>query len=209
MRPTLTAIALLFATAVAIGAPPEKVTVDLLRFTPPLGWKVETKQNTYTSYTTVNKPKGEYCQIFVFLSLASLGDLGKDFDREWQNVIVKPYSVTAAPHLTETREANGYEARAGVVPFEFNHQTAVAILFTLRGFDRVTSIVAVTNNAEAYMPAIQNVLASVEITKPATVATSTAKASPTTTAKPAALQGYMDYSPFTKTWTWRLRTPPQ
>jgi hypothetical protein len=53
MRPTLTAIALLFATAVAIGAPPEKVTVDLLRFTPPLGWKVETKQNTYTSYTTV------------------------------------------------------------------------------------------------------------------------------------------------------------
>jgi hypothetical protein len=28
-------------------------------------------------------------------------------------------------------------------------------------------------------------------------------------AKPAALQGYMDYNPITRTWTWKLRYPPK
>jgi len=27
-------------------------------------------------------------------------------------------------------------------------------------------------------------------------------------AQPTPLQGYMDYNPFTKTWTWKLRYPP-
>jgi hypothetical protein len=29
------------------------------------------------------------------------------------------------------------------------------------------------------------------------------------TENPAALQGYMDYNPFTKSWTWKVRYPPK
>jgi hypothetical protein len=72
------------------------------------------------------------------------------------------------------------------------------------------SIVAVTNNQD-YLPAVQALLGSVEMIKPKAGTTTTTKAKPAASkeaAKPAALQGYMEYSPFTKTWTWKVRYPP-
>ena len=85
------------------------------------------------------------------------------------------------------------------------------MLVTITGYGRTASIVALTNNEE-YSSAIQDFLASVRAAKPAAGASTTENpaANPATNpaSKPTALQGYMEYSPFTKTWTWRLRYPP-
>jgi len=86
------------------------------------------------------------------------------------------------------------------------------MLTTITGYGRSVSIVAVTNNQD-YVAAIQEMLGSVAMIKPATGAAATTRAAPKETAKgnakPTALQGYMDYNPITKMWTWKLRYPPK
>lgn len=80
------------------------------------------------------------------------------------------------------------------------------MLTTITGYNRTVSIVAVTNSDE-FTPAIQSLLGSVKMNKQ--VAAKAVAKPAAKTAKPTALQGYMEYSPYTKTWTWRLRTPQQ
>ena len=210
MTRLLVVLLLILSPAVARA---EKTTFDLLRFTPPApwkkaGWKKElTKTNL--GYTSVDKSTGTYCQIFIVKSTTSKGDLASDFDSEWKDVIVGSFKVTDAPTMTDPAEADGWQVKAGVATFPFDGGTSIALLTTGSGFGRVVSIVAVTNNAD-YVPVVQAFLGSVELIKPpATTAKTAAKSPAKEAAKPAALQGYMEYSPFTKTWTWKLRYPPK
>lgn len=41
----------------------QKVTYDLLSYTPPGLWQKEVKENTYTSYTVTNQQTRGYCQF--------------------------------------------------------------------------------------------------------------------------------------------------
>lgn len=185
----------------------QKVTYDLIGYAPPVAWQKEVKESTYVSYTSTNQQDGSYCQIFVLLGVNSKGGIAADFEHEWQNLILKQYKVTQAPQITETKAEDGWQAKAGVAPFAFGNGTSVVMLTTITGYGRTASIVALTNSQD-YSPAIQDLLASVEMKKPAVGASVAANPAAKPTSKPTALQGYMDYSPFTKTWTWRLRQPP-
>lgn len=186
----------------------ERAINDLLSYEPPpAGWTKEVKAKHYTSYSIVNGR--EYCQIFVLPGTNSKGDIGADFDTEWQALIVGNYRVTSAPELTESEAELGWKVKAGVATFTFEG-VSMAMLTTVSGYGRTASIVALTNS-QGYAPVIQSLLGSVKMNKvPATVLPSTAAAQPAATAaaQPAALQGYMEYNPFTKSWTWKVRYPP-
>lgn len=185
----------------------QKVTYDLIGYAPPVAWQREVKENTYVSYTSTNRQDGSYCQIFVLLGVSSKGSIAADFEHEWQNLVLKQYKVTQAPQITETKAEDGWRTKAGIAPFAFGDGTSMVMLTTITGYGRTASIVALTNSQD-YSPAIQDLLASVEMRKPAVGASAAANPAAKPTSKPTALQGYMDYSPFTKTWTWRLRQPP-
>jgi len=124
------------------------------------------------------------------------------------------YKNTTPAQITDTAEEDGWKVKAGVTTFDWNNGTSIAMLTSISGYGRVVSIAAVTDN-QAYASAIQALLGSVEMKKPATAtattsaATASAKRAAKGTAKPAALQGYMEYHPFTKAWTWKVRYPPQ
>lgn len=187
----------------------ERAINDLLSYErPPAAWTKDVKAKHYTSYSIV---KGrEYCQIFVLPGTNSKGDIGADFDTEWQALIVGNYRVTSAPELTESEAELGWKVKAGVATFAYEG-VSMAMLTTVSGYGRTASIVALTNS-QSYAGAIQSLLASVKMNQvPSTPLPSAATAQPAAAAgaaQPAALQGYMDYNPFTKSWTWKVRYPP-
>ena len=189
-----------------------KEVYDLIHYKPPSGWKQtawrkdESIKNVL-SYTMTDRETRSYCQIFLIRSTTSKGNVNSDFDSEWQELIVKQYKTTAPAKVTDTAEENGWKVKSGVGTFEFDGGTSIAILTTISGYTRATSIVAVTNNQQ-FTPAIQELLGSVELKRPPVTAAVPAKPGAGETAKPTALQGYMDYNPFTKTWTWKVRYPP-
>ncbi len=204
MKLLLLFVALCVSTATAFGG---RVSNDALNYTPPgKGWKTEVKAKHYTSYSITNKATRAYCQIFVLLGTNSKGDIAADFDNEWKMTILSSYKVTSDAQVTETETEAGWQAKAGVASFEFDGSVSVAMLTTITGYNRTVSIVAVTNSDE-FTPAIQSLLGSVKMNKQ--VAAKAVAKPAAKTAKPTALQGYMEYSPYTKTWTWRLRTPQQ
>jgi hypothetical protein len=216
---TLGVVAALAAGPVFLPASalPGTVTYDLVRYTPPapwkgLSWEKDLKKDDHsTSYTVIDPKARTYCQIFVLRSRPSQGSLAQDFQVEWKDIVVSNYHVSAAPNQTDTAAEAGWQAKAGVATFAFDGGTSIAMLTTLRGYDRAVSIVAVTSSPD-YLPAVQALLGSVELIKPAMGASggtpSAEKVRPAQTAQPAALQGYMDYNPFTKSWTWKVRYPP-
>lgn len=190
----------------------QRVSNDLLSYAPPpASWQKEVKEHRFTSYGIVNQR--EYCQIFVLVGDKSTGDIAGDFEREWKNLVVANYAVAGPPTLTQTATEPGWQARAGVGNFEYAGGVSVAMLTTITGYGRTASIVAVTNS-KAYTPVIQSVLASVKMnpvphaTKPAAAPAPGPAATSKQKAQPTALQGYMDYSPFTRTWTWKVRYAP-
>ena len=200
------ALCLSAATAFA-----ERVSNDLLSYAAPPGtWNKEVKEKTYTSYSITNRAKGTYCQIFVLLGVASKGSLAADFDNDWKTSILTSYAVTSDPQLAESELGGGWRAKTGVASFAFNGAVSAAMLTTISGHGRTAAIVAVTNSDE-FTPVIQDLLGSVQMNKVAADGKAPAKpAAPVDNnkAQPTALQGYMEYNPFTKSWTWKVRYPP-
>ena len=186
---------------------------DGVHYTPPAvwkkaAWKRDESVKNVLSYTMTDQDTKTYCQIFLLRSTTSKGDVDADFDNEWKELVVKQYKVTDPAQMTDTAEENGWKVKSGVATFAFSGGTSIAMLTTISGYTRATSIVAVTSH-EQFAPAIQALLGSVELKRPPVTGKATPKSKTTETAKPAALQGYMEYSPFTKTWTWKVRYPPK
>ena len=113
----------------------QKSSFDIVSYTPPKGWKKEVKENA-TSFTIINNKTGNWCQIVIVKSTISKGDIEKDFNSEWQEMIVKSYKVTDAPEENEVQEADGWKIKTGGGKFIFQNNNAMAMLTTMSGYDR-------------------------------------------------------------------------
>jgi hypothetical protein len=142
----------------------QKETFDIFNYSPPTGWKKEATENAI-SYTIISNKKGTWCRINIIKSTNSKGSIESDFESEWQDLIVKNYSPTEAPQLTEITESDGWKMKAGVTKFVFNKSGAIAMLTTISGYSRCASIVATTNNQE-YLKDVDVLLKSVDFNKP-------------------------------------------
>jgi len=143
----------------------QKETYDIINYTPPFNWKKDITENNI-SYTIINNKKGTWCRINIIKSTNSKGSIEADFESEWQDLIVKNYSPTEAPQLTEITESDGWKMKGGITKFVFNKSGAIAMLTTISGYGRCASIVATTNNQE-YLKDVQALLTSVDFNKPA------------------------------------------
>lgn len=163
----------------------QQETFDLATFTPPKGWKRSATENIVT-YSLTNKQNNSWCQIGIVKSTLSKGSIDKDFESEWQSLVVANYKPAAAPESEAAHEADGWKIKAGGSNFIFNNSTALALLTTMSGFNRCVSIVATTNNQE-YLQQIESFLSSVNLKKPDANLSNTIKPSPV---KPAAANGF-------------------
>ncbi len=139
-------------------------TFDLATYTTPKGWKKTSNTNDVISYAITNNQTGTYCQIGIYRSTGSKGNLQADFDSEWQELIVKTYKPTAIPKLVPSASENGWDAQGGAAPFEFSGAQSVAMLVTMSGYGKCMSIVILTNT-EDYQTEIEKFLESVDLKK--------------------------------------------
>jgi hypothetical protein len=123
-------------------------TFDIATYTVPAGWTQTNNTNSVVGYTITDNQKGTYCQIGVYASTTSKGNLQADFESEWQELIVKIYKPSTKPELIPMASENGWDAQAGVAPFEFNGARSAAMLVTMSGNGRCMSIVIVTNTED-------------------------------------------------------------
>ena len=156
-------LALLFCTASA----QSKQSFDLVTFSPPNGWTKEIKENHHTSFTTTNKKNRSYCQIFILQSSKSMGNIDDDAKAEWQSLVASYYTLTDTAVTQNRTENNGWQVKEAIAPFSFDNGTSTVIMTTYSAYERVVSIVAVTNSSD-YEISIRNFLSSVEMKKPET-----------------------------------------
>jgi hypothetical protein len=142
----------------------QKETFDIITYTPPAGWKKDVTGNII-NYIMTTKMNNSWCQIGIVKSTISKGNIEKDFESEWQDLVVRNFKPADAPQLNEVHEADGWKIKEGVAKFKFNNADAMAMLTTISGFDRCASIV-VTTNSQDYLKDIDALLTSVEFKKP-------------------------------------------
>ncbi len=142
----------------------QKQTFDLVTFTPPKGWTKEEKQNVIV-YSRVDNKNKTWCQIGVYKSTASQGNIEADLQSEWNEMAVKQFNITDPMQATETQEADGWKIKTGSGKFTFTNQPAAVLLTTFSGYNRCTSIIA-TTNSQAYLETIENFVGSIDIKNP-------------------------------------------
>jgi hypothetical protein len=142
----------------------QKQTYDVITYAPPEKWKKEAKENII-SYTTINEKKKTWCRIDIVKSTVSKGSIDKDFEGEWQELVVKNYHPTGQPEVNSVEESDGWKIKAGTSSFEFNNSPAIAILTTASGYERCASIVVITNSQD-YSAEIEKLFNSVVLEKP-------------------------------------------
>lgn len=150
----------------------QKETFDLATYNLPSGWKQVKKTADVVSYAITDNAKGTYCQIGIFASTISKGNISADFESEWQELVVKNYNPAQRPDLVPKKIDDGWEVQAGVAPFAFNGGQSMVMLATMSGYQRCMSMVTVTNS-EAYESDVAYLMESVVLQKPALTKTET------------------------------------
>lgn len=133
-------------------------TVDVLSFTPPAGW--ETTQVTGGSMTMshVDQAKDLSCQITVYTSRPSSGDLLADFFSEWTAIIGSPF-----PEAGELSEEKARIVGVALALPVLGRKSNVHLISYAAGA-KIASIELVTPTLaayESYRPKIEAFLASV------------------------------------------------
>jgi hypothetical protein len=142
----------------------QKEVFDLVTYSPPAGWTKEVTPNI-VMYTVLDKTAGTWCKIGVVRSTVTKGGIDKDFEAEWQELVVKIYNPTEAPQFGDVEDAHGWKSKTGATKFTFNNGDALAMLNTFSGFGVYVSIIAITNNLD-YVKSVETFIGAIEIKKP-------------------------------------------
>jgi len=158
----------------------QQETFDIATYTIPKGWKKNNSSTSVVSYATINEQKGTYCQVAIYASTASKGSLQADFEKEWEELVVKPLKPTSKPELIPAAAEKGWETQGGIAPFSFEGTAAAAMLVTASNKTQCMSLLILTNS-EDYQTDIEKFVESFDL-KATTITT-------TTTSQPAANNG--------------------
>jgi len=170
----------LFLTATVLFAAPivsgQKQTLGAIKFTAPAGFAANAAEHAVV-FSEVDQAAGKFCFITIYREGASSGAPQKDFAREWDSRVVKPFGGEAAPKRV-TEPDNGWTAIAGGSPIDFNGNKAFAFLTVLSGFGKTVTVLGVLND-ESYLPKLQAFVESMDVDK--TIAAAPAPAAPAAT----------------------------
>jgi hypothetical protein len=148
-------------------------TYDVFTYTEPTSYKKEIK-TSFISYTKTDNKTGTFCMINLYKQSPSSGDLSKDFDNDWKDLVVNALSVTAAPQKDIGQDINGWKTYSGAANFEFNGGTSMALLTTAKNENANVAILIITNSQALLTTDVDAFLGMITLGKPlqATVALS-------------------------------------
>lgn len=138
----------------------QKESFDFIDYVPPSGWKKETTVNTVT-YTHVNADNKSWCQLTVFRSIASKGNIIEDFTSEWEQIVVKNNEITSGPATGNMTASGNWQFLTGTGSANFNGNEMLLRLTTVRDTQVCLSILSRTNNSD-YFKDIDRFLSTIE-----------------------------------------------
>lgn len=151
---------------IAVTAFCQRDSLDIITYKFPGGWQKKEQANL-SVYSFINKKDNSWCQIGVYKSTASKGNIDADFESEWNELAATPYKITEVPEKSSVQEADGWKIMSGSGKFRFNDSNAVVIVTTFSGYGRCISIVATTAN-QRYLQDIIDFIGTIELKKPVT-----------------------------------------
>lgn len=153
-------VILLILLSLGITAGAQQSCYHLFCYTEPAGWEKEENQ-TFITYTYTNAAKGQWCRFAIYNEAPGKGDT-MDFKSEWDDLVLKPYTVKDKAVMPVLTVKKGWKIRRGKSTFTYNGQSATALLYTVSGQSLRASIV-VTTNDKALFPVIEKFLNGVEM----------------------------------------------
>jgi hypothetical protein len=136
--------------------------LGVVRYTPPKGWTKTQKENVVT-FSEINQASRRFCFITLYGATPSVGTPQKDFAKEWNNLVVTPWSAEPNPK-TETQTVDGWTAIAGGTAIDFQGNKAFAFLSVLSGFGKTVSVLGILND-DSYLIPLQAFVEKMDIDK--------------------------------------------
>src|SRR5688572_28420661 len=87
-------------------------TFDIITYTPPKGF-IKDMKNGVITYSKVNAGSGGFCVIAIYASTAGTGDVQKDFQKDWNELVVTPFKGEANPKTETQSNPDGWEVVVG------------------------------------------------------------------------------------------------
>lgn len=164
-----------------------------VQYTPPKGWTKSGKENVVV-FSEVDHAKGNFCFMTLYGVTASTGNAQTDFDREWNNLVVKPFGAETNPK-SETVPDNGWTGIAGGAAIDFEGSKAFAFLTVISGFGKTVSVLGILND-ESYLPKLQAFVEGMDVDKTVAVIPPAQ-----TVAPPQTVNGKLVIPPITRSLT--------
>ncbi|NML19521.1 hypothetical protein HHL16_01490 [Pseudoflavitalea sp. G-6-1-2] len=137
----------------------------IVRYASPKGYEL-IKNNKVLTYFKEDKSTGAYCNFFIYDLMAGKGEVQKDFDYAWDNLVQKPFKFTGAANLQPLATLKGWQFLMGSAKYADNGITTLAILFTFSGENNMQSI-CILSNSDKYKADIENFIASADLIREA------------------------------------------
>ena len=155
-------------------------TFDIATYTPPKDWKKEANPRV-VNYSSVNTTTGKFCVITLYASKASTGDVQKDFNNEWKELVVTPYKAGINPETETLTTEDGWKVVTSAAAVKVDGTDVYILLTVVSGFGKTVSI-RCSMNDQAYVTEIDALFATMEFdkTESATVNNNDALTAPTT-----------------------------
>lgn len=145
MRTRIAVISLLLSTVPAVAAPGR---FDIVSYNVPDGWKAAAQSDHIQLSYREGTPR--YLIVGIYRSQPASGNLEADFAREWREIVDSQLQTAGPPAPGQTQVGDGIPAMAGVAPATWAQGSLVVSLFLLDGGARVSSIVVLAADADAF-----------------------------------------------------------
>ncbi len=155
-------LALLFMNAMA----QTKESFDIVSFQAPKNWKKELTADRVT-YTATNQANGGYCVISLFKSTPIAQDVNLAFDNEWKELVTNRYKPSGKPEFTNADFTDGWKMKSCAQAFQYDGGNGIAILSLFTKNQAGVSLLVLMNK-EDYITDMENFIASMQLTTPAT-----------------------------------------
>ncbi len=155
----------------------QKKTFDIISYQAPAGWAAK-EGNGYISYSKVDG--SSWAQIAIYQHRSSEGDVQKDFDKDWKELVAPASRGISAPEKTVPQTANGWTVMSGAGVWQFNGANVASILTTYSNNTVCVSLLC-NATAEPYLKEYQTLIGSLNLDAGATAPAQTTATPPSNT----------------------------
>jgi hypothetical protein len=120
---------------------PQIQKFDIASFVPPQGWqRVDTAGTVAYFHSATANGLTSFCQIILYPSSRSAGNVEKDFKAAWSNLVSIPTKSTARPIIEKSKTADGWNVMTGASKINVQGFSYNTMVTTITGFGKTISV---------------------------------------------------------------------